>query len=483
MSRQGGVGYAHSQSDRVRRRLLAAAGLSNNLLFSNLNTTVSVKSSASRTAPATAALGALSGYLEKRDEQHQWRRRFCVLAPQAFLYYFEDSDADAPRGVIDLEGADVSVGDGNVVHIVTPGNHDTEGRRFYFQADTADDAAAWVSSLVRERYFNVRDERDAYRDLQHDLSAQAAASRNALDEATEEADRAEQRHVAAAQAETDLDDRLRTIARELDEHGDDSEGECLEEDVRSSILARMKRHGLRSTQRIVELEALLESKEASSEERARELRRHDAEVAELEEEIRREEARTQDEEETTKRLDAETQELEREAQEAALNLEVVEQQAKTADARVDELQDQKRLLVREVKNARKALADAEAANRAVLEKALAEAPEVKRDSSEDEAERAPVREEAPSFVVTCKRCGGDVAGPKNSTCVCPVPLLGEAGPSVADQASTEARRVWKSMTTSLFSSSPAKAPPLPPAPKASDDPEAETPPAAPSPDS
>jgi len=139
--------------------------------------------------------------------------------------------------------------------------------------------------------------------------------------------------------------------------------------------------------------------------------------------------------------------------------------------------------VREVKNARKALADAEAANRAVLEKALAEAPEVKRDSSEDEAERAPVREEAPSFVVTCKRCGGDVAGPKNSTCVCPVPLLGEAGPSVADQASTEARRVWKSMTTSLFSSSPAKAPPLPPAPKASDDPEAETPPAAPSPDS
>ena len=62
----------------------------------------------------------------------------------------------------------------------------------------------------------------------------------------------------------------------------------------------------------------------------------------------------------------------REAQEAALNLEVVEQQAKAADARVAELQDQKRLLVREVKNARKALSDAEAANRAVLERALAE---------------------------------------------------------------------------------------------------------------
>ena len=222
--------------------------------------------------------------------------------------------------------------------------------------------------------------------------------------------------------------------------------------------------------RIAALEAKLESKEASSEERARELRRHGAEVAQLEEELRREEARTQDEAETSKRLDEETEELRREAQEAALNLEVVEQQAKAADARVAELQDQKRLLVREVKNARKALSNAEAANRAVLERALAEAPpEVKRDSSEDEVERGPFTEKA--FVVTCKRCGGDVAGPKNSTCVCSVPLLGEEGPSQIDQVSTEARRVWRSMTKSLFSSPP-------PPPKPSDAPEAETPPPA-----
>ena len=223
--------------------------------------------------------------------------------------------------------------------------------------------------------------------------------------------------------------------------------------------------------RIAALEAKLESKEASSEERARELRRHGAEVAQLEEELRREEARTQDEAEASKRLDEETEELRREAQEAALNLEVMEQQAKAADARVAELQDQKRLLVREVKNARKALSDAEAANRAVLERALAEAPEVKRDSSEDEVERGPFTDEKPAFVVTCRRCGGDVAGPKNSTCVCSVPLLGEEGPSNIDKASTEARRVWRSMTKSLFSSPP-------PPPKPSDAPEAETPPPA-----
>ena len=109
-----------------------------------------------------------------------------------------------------------------------------------------------------------------------------------------------------------------------------------------------------------------------------------------------------------------------------------------------------------------------------LERALAEAPpEVKRDSSEDEVERGPFTDEKPAFVVTCKRCGGDVAGPKNSTCVCSVPLLGEEGPSMADQASSEAKRVWRSMTKSLFSPS---APPPPPKEASSDAPEAETPP-------
>ena len=116
--------------------------------------------------------------------------------------------------------------------------------------------------------------------------------------------------------------------------------------------------------------------------------------------MRREEARTQDEAETTTRLNEETEEARREAQEAALNLEVVEQQAKAADARVAELQDQ-RLLVREVKNARK-LGGRGSRQRAALERALAEAPEVKRDSSEDEVERGPFTDEKPAFVVTCR---------------------------------------------------------------------------------
>ena len=59
-SRGGVFGSAHSVSDRYRRRLLAAAGLSNSLLFSNLNTTITIKSSPPKTARQTAAYLYLS---------------------------------------------------------------------------------------------------------------------------------------------------------------------------------------------------------------------------------------------------------------------------------------------------------------------------------------------------------------------------------------------------------------------------------------
>ena len=93
MSRQGPLGAAHSQSDRYRRRLLAAAGLSNNLLFGNLNYDHGGEVLAPRgRRRRPRRLGALSGYLAKRDEQHQWRRFASAPRPRiASLYYFEDS--------------------------------------------------------------------------------------------------------------------------------------------------------------------------------------------------------------------------------------------------------------------------------------------------------------------------------------------------------------------------------------------------------
>ena len=152
-SRGGVFGSAHSVSDRYRRRLLAAAGLSNNLLFSNLNTTITVKSSPPKTARNTADLGIVAGNLTKRNEQHAWQRRFCVLAPQSLLYYFEDAEADTPRGIIDLEYyTDITAQPNNVVRLATPASHGPQ-RTFYFQADSEEDMNAWLSALIRERYF------------------------------------------------------------------------------------------------------------------------------------------------------------------------------------------------------------------------------------------------------------------------------------------------------------------------------------------
>ena len=47
-------------------------------------------------------------------------------------------------------------------------------RAFYFQADSEDERNAWMSVLSRERFFVVRDERDAYQELQQDFQAQSA---------------------------------------------------------------------------------------------------------------------------------------------------------------------------------------------------------------------------------------------------------------------------------------------------------------------
>lgn len=44
-----------------------------------------------------------SGFLQKRNEQGNWQKRFVCLVPHMYLYYFDSELADAPRGIIDLE--------------------------------------------------------------------------------------------------------------------------------------------------------------------------------------------------------------------------------------------------------------------------------------------------------------------------------------------------------------------------------------------
>ena len=161
---------AGATADRVRRRLLAATGLASQ---NSSNTTMTIKSSPPKSAPAMAALGVRAGTLTKRNEQHVWQRRFCAVVPQTLLYYFEGEDADTPRGVIDLEYyTEITAEPNNVLRLATP--DDLPLRAFYFQADSEDERNAWMSVLSRERFFVVRDERDAYQELQQDFQAQSA---------------------------------------------------------------------------------------------------------------------------------------------------------------------------------------------------------------------------------------------------------------------------------------------------------------------
>ena len=138
--------------DRTRRRLLAATGLASQ---NSSNTTMTIKSSPPKSAPAMAALGVRAGTLTKRNEQHVWQRRFCAVVPQTLLYYFEGEDADTPRGVIDLEYyTEITAEPNNVLRLATP--DDLPLRAFYFQADSEDERNSWMSVLSRERFFVVR---------------------------------------------------------------------------------------------------------------------------------------------------------------------------------------------------------------------------------------------------------------------------------------------------------------------------------------
>ena len=106
-------------------------------------------------------------------------------------YYFEGSDGDSPRGIIDLEAyTDITAQPDNVVRLATAPGREPQ-RTFYFQADSEEDCQAWISALIRERYFKLRDERDAYQELQGDFQAQTAHAQDLMAQATEEAEAAE----------------------------------------------------------------------------------------------------------------------------------------------------------------------------------------------------------------------------------------------------------------------------------------------------
>ena len=102
-AKTGLLGVAAAQTDKYKKRVGVMAGLGIGTSITDRNTTITIKSSPPKTARNCSLLGVRSGFVTKRNEQNSWQRRFCVMVPHTFLYYFEDEDSDTPRGIIDME--------------------------------------------------------------------------------------------------------------------------------------------------------------------------------------------------------------------------------------------------------------------------------------------------------------------------------------------------------------------------------------------
>ena len=137
-------------------------------------TSITIKSTPIKDLNTTLKYTIKSGKLMKRNEQGAWQPRHMCLVPHTFLYYFDEVDNNVPRGIIDLEYyTHMKIEENDMLTLIPP--EDTNLRPFYLKSND-NDIADWMSAFKRDRYLLVRDERDAYQELQDQFSSQINAS-------------------------------------------------------------------------------------------------------------------------------------------------------------------------------------------------------------------------------------------------------------------------------------------------------------------
>ena len=133
--------------------------------------TLHIKSTSSKDALTIAKLAIRTAQMSKKNEQGSWQKRFVCMVPHMFLYYYDNELSESPRGVIDLEYfTQLSVDADNVMTMSA-----REGiplRAYYFQVSDPEVIAEFSSSLHRDRYQLIKDERDAYQQLQDQFSGE-----------------------------------------------------------------------------------------------------------------------------------------------------------------------------------------------------------------------------------------------------------------------------------------------------------------------
>jgi hypothetical protein len=177
---------------------------------------LTLKSTPSKDCATTSALAVKSGFLMKRNEQGQWRRVVASIVPHWFLYYFDSDLAESPKGVIDLQlYMKMAIESGNVMRIGTDTKTDgSQGplRAYYFSDDDPNVLREWIDCMQRERYQVVRDERDAYQQLQDQFSGEMAHATLEMQESAQDRERLQ---LEAAHCRLAADDSLAAMQRVL----------------------------------------------------------------------------------------------------------------------------------------------------------------------------------------------------------------------------------------------------------------------------
>lgn len=193
------------------------------LRHSSEKLSVSLKTTPSKDAQTTAALAVKTGSLMKRNEQGQWRRVVVSIVPHWFLYYFDSELSDTPKGIIDLHSYTRMAIDANTLTINTsemPDASPSPLRSYFFQDDDPRVLSEWVNAL-HQRYLVVREERDAYQQLQDQFTGEMASANSAMELSAQ--DRARMLGEIAT-ARLQADDNLAAMQRVLVHLGITEEG-------------------------------------------------------------------------------------------------------------------------------------------------------------------------------------------------------------------------------------------------------------------
>lgn len=193
------------------RRLINANNSANNNQIKN-KSVLTIKGTPNKDAISIANLSTKSGYLLKMNEQGQFHRRFICVVPHMFLYYFDNEMADNPRGIIDLElFTKVEIEpDNETIKLST--QDDIGLRPYYLQLKDTNLLSEWVASLLRDRYNIIKEERDAYRQLQDHFTGEMEVSNRQAKTSSQDMERLYQ-DVLIARKETE--DAIRYISTAL----------------------------------------------------------------------------------------------------------------------------------------------------------------------------------------------------------------------------------------------------------------------------